>query len=344
MPASLVFNLPKTALKRVVVTSGEAIDDYAFYNCATLESITLPSTVVKIGTYAFGGCSSLKEIVLPTSLTNLGLNAFERCTSLEKVTLPEGLPAIPTQAFMGCSALNELTIPSTVTAVGLQAFYGCNALIENVGSVSYVDTWAVDCGTRVEEVTLREGTVGISDEAFKDCSRMTAITLADTVKYIGHYSFYDCRNLQTVNSSQVLEQIGFHAFYQCIQLRTFSIPDSIQTVSPDSFFGCTIFLRRTQFHLTCVDRWVVSCVNTAEYAVVPANTAGISSGAFGGCSALTTVYFEGTQAEWEAIRVEAGGNDILSTVTVAFLSETEPTTEGIFWHYDNVVPALWSAE
>ena len=40
----------------------ESIGSYAFYNCSSLTSITIPSSVTSIGWSAFYGCSSLSEV------------------------------------------------------------------------------------------------------------------------------------------------------------------------------------------------------------------------------------------------------------------------------------------
>ncbi len=340
IPSSVVFNLPKTSLRRVTITSGTVIDEYAFYNCSKLESVTMPDTIVKIGTYAFSGCSALTELTVPQSVTNIGLNAFTHCSALRKVTLPEGLSSIPAQAFMGCSSLSELTIPASVTNVGMQAFYGCNRLVESVNNVSYVSTWAIGFKGNATELTLREGTVGIADETFKG-SRLVTVTLSDTLKYIGHYAFEDCKNLETVVSSPVLEQIGFHSFSQCMMLKTFSLPDTMDTVNADSFFGCTFFLRKTPYHVTYADRWVVGCTNTTEFAVLNADTVGIGPNVFGGCANLKVIYFEGTSEEWDELRIDPAGNGTVSSLPVAFLSETEPVGDGTFWHYVEGFPTLW---
>ena len=44
-------------------------------------------------------------------------------------------------------------------------------------------------------IVLKEGTLGIGDSAFEDCSRLTSITIPDSVTSIGYEAFSGCRNL-----------------------------------------------------------------------------------------------------------------------------------------------------
>ena len=47
----------------VLIGSGiTSIGRYAFYNCDTLEGVTIPKSVQKIGYYAFYGCAALCDI------------------------------------------------------------------------------------------------------------------------------------------------------------------------------------------------------------------------------------------------------------------------------------------
>ncbi|MBR4902741.1 MAG: leucine-rich repeat domain-containing protein, partial [Victivallales bacterium] len=55
----------------------ENIGNYSFYNCQTLRSIEVPSSVTNIGSYAFYGCANLATAVLmPTNAPMLGGSAF----------------------------------------------------------------------------------------------------------------------------------------------------------------------------------------------------------------------------------------------------------------------------
>ena len=48
------------------------IGDYAFNNCSSLESITIPDSVTSIGAYAFNKCSRLTSIEIPNSVVGIG--------------------------------------------------------------------------------------------------------------------------------------------------------------------------------------------------------------------------------------------------------------------------------
>ena len=61
------------------------IGAYAFYNCTSLVSLTLPNSLTTIGAYAFYGCSTLTTITIPEKVTSIGNHAFYNNTHLEQI-------------------------------------------------------------------------------------------------------------------------------------------------------------------------------------------------------------------------------------------------------------------
>ena len=78
------------------------ISNYAFFNCTSLSSITIPDTVTTIGNGTFHKSTSLETITLPASVTMIGDKAFEHCTSVTSLALPETSKVIGSRAFSGC--------------------------------------------------------------------------------------------------------------------------------------------------------------------------------------------------------------------------------------------------
>lgn len=65
-----------TGLTEVTIPEGVTkIGKTAFYNCVSLQAVSLPSTLKTIGSGAFYGCD-LTEISIPASVTSIGDSAF----------------------------------------------------------------------------------------------------------------------------------------------------------------------------------------------------------------------------------------------------------------------------
>ena len=142
VPSCVVSKIPKASLKKAVLNSGYAIDDYAFSGCANLESITIPSSVTSIGAYAFENCTGLKSITVPSSVTSIGTGAFDGCVNIEEANIPtiaaEYIPdsslrkvvfnsgdRIRVHALTYAASLETVIIPMSVTNIDSYAFEGC---------------------------------------------------------------------------------------------------------------------------------------------------------------------------------------------------------------------------
>ncbi|MDB4409154.1 leucine-rich repeat domain-containing protein, partial [Akkermansiaceae bacterium] len=84
--------------------------------------------VTSIRNYAFADCSSLTSITIPDSVTSIGDEAFTRCSSLTSITIGNGVTSIRNFVFTGCNSLTSITIPDSVTSIGDTAFRSCTSL------------------------------------------------------------------------------------------------------------------------------------------------------------------------------------------------------------------------
>lgn len=101
----------------------------AFYDCETLYSVILPSTVKYIPGHAFYACKNLQEIIFSKNIKGIGACAFKDCESLTKLSFPEGLIGIERCAFEGCKNLSSLILPVSIRKIGYASFSGCDALL-----------------------------------------------------------------------------------------------------------------------------------------------------------------------------------------------------------------------
>ena len=99
-----------------------------FHGCTSLTSVTIGNSVTSIGGNAFHGCTGLTSVTIPNSVTSIGNWAFYNCTGLTSVTIGNSVTSIRERAFDDCTNLISVTIPNSVTSIGRNAFYNCTSL------------------------------------------------------------------------------------------------------------------------------------------------------------------------------------------------------------------------
>jgi hypothetical protein len=163
------------------------IGDYAFEDCDSLSSVSLPN-VTTIGDVAFLGCTSLSSVSLP-EVTTIGNGAFQNCESLSSVSLPE-VTTIGGSAFEGCESLSSVSLPA-VTTIGNYAFEDCDSLT----TVSLPNVTTIDHG------------------AFYGCDSLTTVSLPK-VTTIDYTAFAGCESLSSVSLPATPPTIGSDIFYR----------------------------------------------------------------------------------------------------------------------------------
>ncbi|HOZ02723.1 MAG TPA: leucine-rich repeat domain-containing protein [Bacilli bacterium] len=193
------------------------IGDEAFYNCTSLESITLSRSLTEIGDEAFHACNQLTNMDIPSSVTRIGEGAFSSCFSLTSISLPTNLEKIEESTFENCHKLTSISLPDGVTSIEENAFKNCFIMTS---------------------VDLSESLTKIGDSAFENCQNLLNIDMPDTITSIGDNAFRYCYNLASVNLSSSLLTIGDNAFNSCGALTKIDIPDNVISIGQNAFNNC----------------------------------------------------------------------------------------------------------
>ena len=86
--------------------------------------------------------------------------------------------------------------------------------------------------------------------------------------------------------------------------------------------------------VTSIGAWAFYNCESLTSVVIPNSVTSIGEGAFCSCSSLTEVYYKGTADGWKNITIIGSSNNKLTDATRYYYSESEPTSSGNYWHYD----------
>jgi len=349
----------------------------AFADCSGLTEIEIPNSVTTIGGGAFDGCNNLAKITLPfvgngndetffgyifgcdgdssqslyipsslkeviiTGVTTIDGGAFEGCSGLTKIEIQNSVTTIDGGAFAGCSGLTEIEIPNSVTTIGGGAFKDCYGLIS---------------------ITIGDGVTAIGKDAFSGCENLTSVNIADvsawcniefsnsisnplcyaknlylnnnlvtilnipsSVTAIKKHAFDGCKSLTSVTIGDGVTAIGKDAFSDCSGLTDINIPNSVTTIGESAFSGC----------------------RSLSSIIIPIGVIEIGNDVFYSCSSII-IYCNQTSEpqkwcdDWDVYSsYSSTSHSWRKRCTVYWYSETQPISNGNYWHYVDGEIVIW---
>lgn len=337
-------------LESIKIPSGvTGIPSSAFEGCDSLERADIPESVTAIGTNAFSGCSSLKSIDLPSGLTEIEMAVFNGCSALKSVTIPQGVTSVGYKAFYGCENLAEIEIPDTVVTVGAEAFDNTGWLNNMApgdgpvyaGKVFYSGAFI---GEDDADLIIKPGTTQVMENCFprgnaQAKATVESISIPGSVKSLTQYTFSEMPNLKTVRFEEGTTYLHYGVFSACPTLEEVILPSTIGTINNFAFSGCTALKSFTIPYgaglganvldstgiteitfpgtMTAITFGLCSGCESLERVNIPKSVTEIQNSVFSNCTALTDVYYEGTEEEWAAITIGTG-NDVLQSATIHY--------------------------
>ena len=113
---SIANQVYSSCVQAVRIGEDCAIGSSAFYNCYSLASVSIPSTVTSIGNSSpFAYCYSLESISIPSTVTSIGASAFNNCCGMAEyhflATTPPTLANV--NAFTSIQSDCVIYVPSS---------------------------------------------------------------------------------------------------------------------------------------------------------------------------------------------------------------------------------------
>lgn len=179
-------------------------------------------------------------------------------------------------------------------------------------------------GAKFEKVTLGSNIITVGDYAFINCPNITEVVLNDRLLEIKSNVFKECVSLETITLPSRLKILGNHAFAHCIKLKSITIPKGVTRILNNTFYQCTA-LEEVVLHdgivsfetaafcesgiksftvppkVTEIPQTMFLNCPELESVTLPAGITSIGMGAFMNCPKLETIYFQGTEQQWNNI-------------------------------------------
>ena len=238
------------------------IEKQAFYNCTSLDSISIKSVDPYIGKAAFFGCPAVIyglatlntsfsndvffgaiNIILPGTVPDsakwgaLCINGYEEDSIIYQNSTKTHVAACRR------NVKSPKVLPQSVTTIGKNAFAECKDL---------------------PSVLLTDNITTIRDAAFKNCCSLTSFTFPSSLTHIDATAFKGCENLKVVtwDAFRIKRAIGVLP-----QITSITFGEHISTITPG----------------ICAEMVNLKSV------IIPNHVIGIGNKAFYGCSSLDSV-------------------------------------------------------
>ena len=231
---SWMANLSTINIPATVTHIGENV----YYKTDLVQTLTIPSSVTHIGNLRFGGTtinvvggnavySSQNGVLFDKQKTRLLLYPPQKTTV--NYTIPASVESIEPYAFRNAIHLEEVHIPESVLSLGDSIFLEANNLKRitvHVNNTIYSSTpegvlFNKDKTILIQyppngpytEYTIPDTVTTISDNAFRNATKLTFHIIPSAVHTIGTFAFYNNTSATSINISDSTTNIGNASFY-----------------------------------------------------------------------------------------------------------------------------------
>lgn len=163
-----------SSLKKLEIGNNVKLENSAFYKCAALSTVTMPTSITNIEYGVFRECGSLVHVTIPKEVASVGAYCFSSCYSIVSISFSENVTTIKNDSFSNCFSLACATIPYGVTGNQGVKFNACSSLAR---------------------FNLPEGMTDLTVYTAYKCYALSSVKIPGTVTNIGVYALVECTGL-----------------------------------------------------------------------------------------------------------------------------------------------------
>ena len=310
--SSSTVSVPNLINEKIV----KNIHSYCFSSKDKIQSITIPNSVISIGSGAFSGCNGLTKV----NITDLAAwfkitfdneyanplyyahHLYLNNTELTEITIPNSIKKINNYALCGASLIARVYIPSSVTTIAASSayyspFYGWNnSAVIFCEAESKPDAWGSfwnynSSNTQLTVVWRANESQQNDDWIYIEKTNGTI----NLVRYIGSATNIFVPSL--IGGKSVAE-ISDKCFIDQATITQVTIPDSVTSIGFGAFSGCNWL---TSLTIPFINNYLGYMFGASSYSdnssfvpgslktIIVTGGTSIASDAFSGCSGLTSI-------------------------------------------------------
>ncbi len=194
------FEIPATVTYKGTQFSVVEIGKNAFLEKdANITSLTLPNTLISIGSGAFASMSKVKKIHIPASVKNIGQGAFHSCYVCTSITVDKDNPYFCTKNNI---LFNKDKTRLLQYPIGIKdRYYSTPTTVKEVDGFAFSNS-------KLEKITFRRGITRIGNNACSSCDNLREVYIGSTIDYIGDNAFYSL-NIEIVHFCTALYALKY---------------------------------------------------------------------------------------------------------------------------------------
>ena len=169
------------------------------------------------------------------------------------------------------------------------------------GDIKKIDLGAFANCKKLDVLSMEEGVAHIGHGAFYMCKKLANIEFADSIEVIDEYAFSGCQTLKSIVLPFNLREINRGGFSDCIKLENVTFSNNITKIGGYAFAGCKKIKEiKLPSSVTTIEKMAfsqtsISSINLPKSLKLLGRDVFINS-------KLKTVYYEGTEEEWNEIK------------------------------------------